>query len=162
METHQEFPKDVQRAIARKKPSVDRQGVLKYLIMDHMEGRGFEPSSLNHAENRMSSAGRPGLEVCSFKIYHPYYPEDKKMRLKFWFLGHPGDKHLAKSFAADQVRPPKLRKAKPRQPTYIDAAVGVSRVLPSVPCDVWWTIDLWRPWFISKKKKPMVWLLQYL
>jgi len=110
----------------------------------------------------MSSLGRGVLVIDSVKVYHPHYPEDKSERIKFWFLGHPKDKSCAGGFAADQLRPPGRREARLSKPTHIDAAFGLSKSLSGSPCNVWWAIDIERPWFLSRKKRPLLGILRYL
>lgn len=162
MDTPDSFPRHVQRAVARKAPNLDRQGIYQYIILDPMMGQQFEGSNLDRAARRMTSVGKDRLEIKSFKLYHPYYPEDKERRIKLWFLGHPDDRKLAKLFAADQLRPLALRASRLCQPAYIDAALGFNKALSGAPCDVWWAIDLERPWFLARKKRPLMGIVRYL
>lgn len=162
METPQHFPKHIQRAVARKKPNLDRLGIYQYIILEDMNGREFETSNLDRALRRMAYISKDQLQIKSIKIYHPLYPEDKDQRIKLWFLGHQQDRTCAKSFAADQLRLPARRKARPCRPTYLDAALGLSKALSGAPCDVWWAIDIERPWFLARKKRPLIGISRYL
>lgn len=162
MDTPELFPRHIQRAVARKTPNLDRVGIYQYIILDQMRGREFDSGSLDRALRRMALIPKEKAQVKRVKVYHPFFPEDKDRRIKLWFLGHPADCKLAKRFASDQLRPPPQRKTRVCQPTYLDAVFGVSKALPGAPCDVWWAIDAERPWFIARKKRPLLGIARFL
>lgn len=162
MDTQELFPRHIQRAVARKTPNLDRQGIYQYILLDHMRGREFEPSCLERALRRMRLIPEGEIQVKKLKVYHPFFPEDEDRQIRLWFLGHVKDRGQAKRFASDQLRPPPQRKTRVCQPTYLDAVFGVSKALPGAPCDVWWAIDIERPWFIARKKRPLVAIARFL